>query len=278
MRSERTFWETRALDSLKSSLQAGGDVVHEIENITDRPDAALDVSGEVIAVECRVVSIERLLELHKLKLPLNEPCEVFFPVEPHIWVESAIVAKEPKVEEYKRNAGAEKAWLVLHSHGQTDPTDVMTLYNTNFKDLFHAACCRTPHSFDRIYLAGQGGEHAICIFDRTMAEAEKKQYARLRPTGILIKRTSWAHAIAEDMGNGEAGFSGLHAWKEGQKRFTIQPLDPYTKIDYKSILELTAAESFQFAPEWISTPTAKRATIDEPFVIGVWLTYPEEPA
>lgn len=203
MRPVRTYSEIRALNSLKHYLTESGIDVEEVPGISDKPDAALSINGERVAVEFRIISTEQLLRLNKIRLPNNEPCQVFYPVEPHIWVESAILAKNPKIAEYKRNAGAAVAWLVLHSPYEQDRAEVINIYQRGAELLFKAACCRTPHSFDRIYLAGQDGKQAVCIFDRSeIGEAEMLRLSIGRATAVVIESITFSTMTAEDDGNG----------------------------------------------------------------------------
>ena len=142
MRPYRTPGEEHAISSIVAALRNEGRTVEEIPGITDRPDAALLIDGILVAVECRTFTPERVLRLHGLDMPDGHFHQLYLPLEPHIWLATALSAKAQKIEEYKRRTGASNVWLIAHSvRGMF--SQLASLYERGLEDLFHIAAFQT---------------------------------------------------------------------------------------------------------------------------------------
>ena len=224
--------------------------MHEVPEITDRPDAALEIDSRLVAIECRTFASERILRLHGLDMPDGIPFQIYLPLEPHIWVRDSIDAKAPKAAEYMLRCQAQSIWLVLHS-ARGSFGHMAQLFNDGLEDLFYIAVWNSPHPFERIYLTGEFDLPPVCIFraeDRVLL-AEK--YQALKVTRIPIERHLFSHNRATAGPNG-MGQITMNFNQPLKQNFLLQPLDQRFEFDYQDIARVqNALEALQTLPQRI---------------------------
>ncbi len=238
MRPERTADEQGALNALKGELMSKGHEVEEIEEITDRPDAAFVIDGETIACECRIFTPQKLLQLHGHNMVNGELYQVFLPFEPHIWVQSCIEAKNPHIPVYKENAKATKVWLLVHATRGIFSNSIGSLHSSTF-DLLKLAVWQAQHSFDRIYIASETDENAICIFDRSQHDEKESEYKTMEVLGVPVNISFFGKFTATEGPNGAGVISISQSLNEPNERFMLQPLDERFRVDYSGVNELS---------------------------------------
>ena len=117
MRNQRKPEEQIAINLVSAALREAGNEVIEDTNFCDKPDWVFSINGKRVAAECRLISIEKLMEWSncKRKMLPDKNYKITFPLEPHIWIKKAIEDKEGKISEYLNNSSSEEAWLITHS-------------------------------------------------------------------------------------------------------------------------------------------------------------------
>jgi hypothetical protein len=141
MRRARTKYEQTAIDLLSRRLSQSGHLVEVDPTVTDAPDALLTVDEVRLAVECRTVSPEKVMELHGLRQQPGDLHCAMIPVEPHMWVRAALLAKNPHVDRYKQRANASSAVLLLHSSSSLSSFSIDKL-----TDFFLTACVQSLYT------------------------------------------------------------------------------------------------------------------------------------
>jgi len=243
MRPLRTPSEQHAIDALKASLVAELHDVREIPEITDRPDAAFVVDGRTVAVECRTFTSERLLRLHGLNQPEGKVHQIYLPLEPHVWIREAILAKEPRIPEYAARCNASAVWLVTHS-ARGIFSQLTSLYAEGLSDLFHMAVTQTPHSFERIYITGEDDLPPVCIFSENDDLDQRLKYSKKNVICIPVRRHFFARVTATEGPNGQGQISiDLH--QPDQVQILLQPLDRRFSVDYSQIRALPTEQVAQ---------------------------------
>lgn len=250
MREERTPTEQHAIDSLVKALESEGFNVSQIPDITDRPDAALIVGGRTVAVECRTYTSEKVLQLHGIKIERDKPYQLYFPLEPHIWVKSAIEAKAKKVEDYIKRCNADACWLVLHSE-RGGFAQLGDMYSGELSKLFLYGAWSIKHSFERIYLTGEDGLPPVCLYNIEDDEIFRDKYSSIQIQRLPVQRFLFANVVATEGENGE----GKITFNFNQKiiqNILLQPLDKRFKVDYSGIENIeNAFISLQHLPGMI---------------------------
>jgi len=163
MRTIRKPSEELAIDLLKKSLESRYDSVKEDRTYTDRPDAVFIVDGKRIAVECRIVTPERIMEFHGITLQADALYQAFMPSEPHIWVRNAVSAKSPYAEVYKKRSDASEAWLVLHIGSTYGPKVGDLAPNWQLIGFAYGVYTAT-NTFERVYIVDEYEKGVICLF------------------------------------------------------------------------------------------------------------------
>jgi hypothetical protein len=171
MRSQPTLDETRVISQLKFALESIFDNVEQDASITDRPDSLFIIDGCRVACELRSITPERVLALHGLKLETDEVTQLAFPIEPHIWVSNAVLAKADRVAEYQRRADANEVWLILHGTSGPMGWELFTWQKVDsLKVLFEIGAQRFDHPFHRIIVVSDEG-NTLEIYNRATSEA-----------------------------------------------------------------------------------------------------------
>lgn len=239
MRPTRTPSEQHAISAIVAKLMADGHQVTELADITDRPDAALQVDGRIVAVECRTFTSERLLRLHGIDQPEGKIFQIYLPLEPHVWVQGAIEAKAAKVREYKERCGASAVWLVLHS-ARGIFNHLSAIFEQGLADLFYIAVCSRPHPFERIYLTGEYDLPPVCIFQPEESPIHRKKYQKMKVKRIPIERYFFSKVIAIEAPNGQGQIT-MNFDQTIEQNFLLQPLDKRFRIDYTEIASVQNA-------------------------------------
>jgi len=213
-----------------------------VPDITDRPDAALIIDGDLVAIECRTFTSERILRLHGADMPEGQMHQLYLPLEPHIWLGQAIAAKTKKIEDYLNRTGAASVWLIAHS-ARGMFSHLAELYEKGLADLFRIAAYQTPHGFQRIYLTGECDLQPTCIFNRDSEEAGQdwETYSRKQVISIPAAGYLFAKVTAIEGANGEGQISGS-LFRPDQTRIYLQPLDRNHWIDYSELMSIPTEE------------------------------------
>lgn len=231
MRIERTGDEQRAIEAIKKYILQRGITVEEDSDITDRPDALLILPGRRAACECRILSPEKILRMHGIKMQEGDRYRAFLPIEPHMWIRKAIEAKDPKVAEYKTRTNASEAWLILHAKAGFFQHLVDEVCGKYF-DIAMMATHQIYHSFDYIFVVTSGGDVG-CIFAAPESSANQAKFRNWRVTTISV----------QIMG---LGMVKATAGPDGQGVITVnmnaphnvvkcQPLDKDFDVDYSNV-------------------------------------------
>ena len=150
MRVQRAPDESAAIERMRGALASSGYVVSDDTAITDRPDWVFELDGRRVAAECICVNLPQLMKWagHKDRREDGRHYEVRFANEPHLWVKTAIQAKDPKVEDYKHRANCSEIWLVMHSE-----FTVLPLFECSHEmlELMRAAAAATESRFDAVW-------------------------------------------------------------------------------------------------------------------------------
>lgn len=225
------------MDALKSELLKNGHSVVEREDITDRPDAALEIDGTIAACECRVFTPERLLRLHGLKMVNGELYQIFLPIEPHKWIQDAIHAKNPLIPDYRDRCKADEVWLIVHTlRGMFH--DLATLTSGPLADLFHIGVWQTPHSFNRIYVVGEEVLKPICIFSDKNDNTEARQkYAQMKILRLPV-HIRFVGIITATQGPDGQGMITTPSMNQPHHTIKLQPLDRAFRVDYSRVTEV----------------------------------------
>lgn len=231
MRTERTAGELHAIDSVKKFCIANGFTVDEDVSITDRPDALLILSGRRIACECRIISPEKIMRLHGVKLREGEPYRIFLPLETHMWIRKAIEAKNPSVDAYKARANASEAWLILHAHGGFFHSLADSVGGRDF-EVAKMAAHQISHLFDYILVVSSDGEVA-CIYSAPESAYNREKYKNQHVNKIPVQIISMGivTATAGPDGNGVITFDMNRA----HHLVKCQPLDKNFIVDYSNV-------------------------------------------
>ncbi len=239
MRPIRTPSEQHAISALCNTLRADGDEVEEILEVTDRPDAAIRFNGRVVAVECRTFTSERLLRLHGIDWPEGRIFQIYLPLEPHVWIRTAIEAKAEKVPEYLARCNAGTAWLILHS-ARGVFSHLSGLFECGLANLFHIGVWSLPHPFERIYLTGENDLPPVCIFRAEDQATYQEKYVNLRVKRIPIARHNFGQFTATEAPNGEGQIT-INFNQTFDRNILLQPLDHRFRADYTEIAKVENA-------------------------------------
>ena len=78
------------------------------------------MDGVSVAVECRILTPERVLRLRGMPMVDGVAHSLLLPVEPHMWIAAALLVKNTKVQRYRTRTGAAYVALLLHSTSMFD--------------------------------------------------------------------------------------------------------------------------------------------------------------
>ena len=155
MRKTRTSDETWAITRLLAHLQEVEPGWTEDPGLQDKPDLVLDGPGGTrSACELSTVGINewyRWKNDPKLAVDVDKLESIIVAREPNIWLEHVLASKNPKVSEYKINASAGEAWLVVHS-AESEPYDFFVLDADYDLPLMQEVAGTAAHDFARIYI------------------------------------------------------------------------------------------------------------------------------
>lgn len=240
MRTIRKATEELAIDLLKKSLERRYDSVKEDRAYTDRPDAVFIVNGKRIAVECRIVTPERIMEFHGITFQADVLYQAFMPTEPHIWARNAVSAKSPYAEVYKKRSDASEAWLVLHIGSARYGPKVGNLAPNWQLIGFTYGVYTATNTFERVYIVDEYEKGVICLFRSErgycVREIEELDYpGKKLPVEIIF----FGGVRVKLLPSGKKGVSvNLN---QPHERLCLQPLDSSYLVDYSAVGTLSFA-------------------------------------
>ena len=234
MRKEWTKAERISLSMLDRLLTIQGTRPMYCPDIVDSPDALFLIDGEKVAIECRYVTSENLMQF-KGRFPKTDSVyEVVLPREPHLWVKDAIEEKNRNIEKYKANTGSTEAWLLLHS---SPYHSILTNGNndTITRTLLTVGAYLVDHHFTRIWFAelSNGSPELIEIFGPGIAKPslDWDEYVATFSPGYPHDTYWFSPTTVQE--NDEVGkHTSVNLNNLGGKPIGLQPLDPKYKLDY----------------------------------------------
>ena len=243
MRLTRTPLEQSAIDALLGALEAAGQCASADPEITDSPDALLNVDGISVAVECRILTPERVLRLHGLRMLEGEVHSLSLPIEPHMWLAAALKAKNPKVPAYRAKSGAEYVALLLHSSSMFD----RGAYESH-KDFYTTALVHglalSESNFDAVLFADEHSKEVLLLTDQpSPLRLPVAPQQKVKLTGLPILRQWFVHSTATEGPNGQGTVTVGPIMIGGPRAIALQPLDHHFLIDYPSYYQTVADAS-----------------------------------
>ena len=169
MRREPSPAEEASVAALVSAFLRDGRLAAIIpREISDKPDALLEVAGVRIACECIQVPPQYIYQHHCKHFPADawsgkDILSIVWPNEPHHWVAEAIRKKSKLHAGYLQATGATESWLLIHS--PLEPTQSFLDGSKEWIQwaLRHGAKM-VDHPFSQIFLwTPQGGIQPISV-------------------------------------------------------------------------------------------------------------------
>ena len=165
-RTRRTKHEDYALQKLTFYLQRNFTSVSIDPDVTDHPDALIQLDGKQIACEMSLVGVEDMFVWYHTKRPRKKDVQyiIRLPNEPHMWV--AKILKKKRLSDYKGEAS--EMWLVIHTEAQPSlpiffldawTKKAMAVPLAHFQDQGSL-----KHNFDSLWLVYQ--DEALCLWKR----------------------------------------------------------------------------------------------------------------
>jgi len=222
MRAVRTPDEQAAIDAVAKALRREGNAVEDDQAFSDRPDWVFSLNGTRIAAECRCINLEALMKWGNdtRRLVPGKCYEIVIPNEPHLWLQQAVLEKEPKAEEYRANSHAEQLWLIAHSELRTPlpffPCDEPTLA------LLKQAAAAIRSSFDCLWFV-----HADCGAQRLWTRGEPTgefPAFNIGSTYPTIRNRQGLATLTKSGGSFNVGRNNV------VETITLQPLDRRYKL------------------------------------------------
>lgn len=230
MRPTRTPSEESALHALIAALRNDGALVEEVPGVTDKPDAALVLNGEVVAVECRRFMLQDLMRHYSPSRSTEGTRIAYFPLEPHAWVYKSIQKKNEKIPEYCANAGSKRAWLLLHSEPGA-LVELPDLYLHGHEQQFKLGAVTREHGFERVYLWGPTIAEPICLFSELDSIVARDRLRRNPPNTLIIRKLMLQTLDQSDSHSESATYTGKLS-HSSKTALLLQPLDIRFKVNY----------------------------------------------
>lgn len=236
MRHRRKLSEQRSIDALKAHLSRQGKKVSEDHEIIDKPDALLVVDGVRVAVECRIISPQKLMEFHNIKDKVNDLYMFFLPREPHLWIKHAIAEKASKKKAYKNRTCADEVWLIAHVGGMGPRVGKLEPSWEIIGYTYGVYISSNP--FERVFIIDEVRNNVICLYSHEKGYCVK-EIDRLEfppENKIPIEIQFFSRMIVERLDNGNLGLKPERSLNNPDERLCLPPIATNYKADY-SIVE-----------------------------------------
>ena len=240
MRKVRKTSEQRAIVALKELLVSRGKMVSEDESFIDNPDAVLEIDGVRVAVECTIMSPEKVMEYHGIRREKGKLNQLFLPQEPHMWLKKAIESKQDKIQQYIQSSLAEQVWLIAHN-GSATGIEVGELESTWEVVGYAYGAYITENSFDRIYVVDDLKNDIVCVYSREKGYCVKEiaDIAFPPENKIPVSILFFGDLVVQILENGKKGIRA--DLNNPGKRLCLQPIDAEYSVDYSGVESLSFA-------------------------------------
>lgn len=230
MRREPSPAEEASVAALVSAFLRDGRLAAIIpREISDKPDALLEVAGVRIACECIQVPPQYIYQHHCKHFPADawsgkDILSIVWPNEPHHWVAEAIRKKSKLHAGYLQATGATESWLLIHS--PLEPTQSFLDGSKEWIQwaLRHGAKM-VDHPFSQIFLwTPQGGIQPISVRRNEVGTHSELgiNFASGYPT-LCVNRFSIPFST---LARGESGSSEWELKFFESNKVVIEPQDP----------------------------------------------------
>ncbi|MBE0547336.1 MAG: hypothetical protein IH627_06740, partial [Rubrivivax sp.] len=158
MRKEETPLERASLQLLATHLASTKDKPQLVnDRVSDKPDGLFQTESSLFACECTQIPPSYIYRHFAGKdksqsRPEGEIKSVCWPLEPHIWVRDAIIAKQKLIDSYQVRTNADEVWLLIHTPPKSG-RDFVDLDKSWISDAISLAATSYAGRFDRIYYA-----------------------------------------------------------------------------------------------------------------------------
>lgn len=237
MRPHRTPLEQSAIERLQTHLRSRNRDVHLDPSITDAPDAVLVIDAERVAVECRVLTPEKVLRLHGLTLEEGQLHSVFIPLEPHAWIQRALQDKNPKAQTYRQRACAPTAALLLHSSSMFDGGLFDANRNFYVAALVHGLL-QTPCNFDVVLFSDEHSDEVLQIsVGNSPFGFDPVAQQRIAILKIPMVQIHFGRFTATEGPDGKGQLTVGPLVVGGPREIRLQPLDKSFRVNYSAYFE-----------------------------------------